>query len=167
MLIILILIVSNKSSLRKTILSRCVTIDFSPLSVEELKQIANKYNIELDNNIIDYCGGSFGKAIKLIESGYFDLIEELEKAINNGNLIEMNRAITNLKKYKTIKEEINDILNLLIKKLSKSLENDCNRIIKQIGIIEEVKENLKRNINFEDSLDYMIVRIWEEGSRRK
>ena len=163
----LILIASNKSMLRKTILSRCVTIDFSSLSNYELKQIANKYGIILDDAILDYCGGSIGKAIRLTQCGYFDLVEELEKAINSGSLIEMNRALVELKKYKTIKEEINDILNLLINKLSKSLTNDCNRRVKQISIIEEVNENIKRNINFEDSLDYMIVRIWEEGNRRK
>ncbi len=162
----IILIAANKSMLKKTILSRCVTIDFHPLNKDELKEIAKRNNININDVILNYCGGSVGKLISLIDYKYLDFIEDFERTIDSGNLIEMNKSLANIKKVKTLKEDVDDILCLLIKRLSQTIEDNCNRKIKQISIIEEVRNNINRNANLEDSLDYMIVRLWEESKRR-
>ncbi len=162
----IILVATNKSMLKKTILSRCVTIDFHELSKEELKEISTKNDINVNDMLLDYCGGSFGKLISLSNCSYLGLLEALGNAINNGNLIEMNKSLSGIKKIKTIKEEIDDILNLLIKRFSQSIEGNHAKTINQISIIEEVRNNINRNANLEDSLDYMIIRLWEESKRR-
>ena len=162
----IILVASNKSMLKKTILSRCVTINFQPLSKDELKEVANQNNIVINDMALDYCNGSFGKLISLLNCNYLDYLEDLEKTIDIGNLVALNKSLTNIKKLKTIKEDIDDILCLLIKRLSQTIDANYNKRISQIGIIEEVRNNINRNANLEDSLDYMIIRLWEESKRR-
>lgn len=157
----IILVTSNKSKLRKTILSRCTKIEFKGLANSELIELAKKNNIEIDEELIDYSDGSFERLVNLSNSDYMDSVILLEAAVQNGNILNMNRALKELRKNKNIKEEINDILNLLIIKLSKNVSDNYELKTRQISIIEEVRSNISKNANLDTSLDYMMVKLWE------
>lgn len=155
----IILVLSNKEKILKTIQSRCLEIYFSKLSVEEMKQYYEGQDIS--ESLFQYARGSIGKLEKIKNSNYIENVIELEKALSYQDLLEMNRALTKIKENKTIKEEIQDILELLIVKLNSELKENYAKKISQIEIIEECKKNLKRNANFDITLDYMMVKLWE------
>ena len=152
----IILIVSNKEKILRTIKSRCTEIKFSPLSISELEEY---YNI--DKELYRYARGSIGKLEKIKDSTYIESVLQLEKALSYNDLLEMNKALTKIKDNKTVKENINEILDLLIVKLNSEIQIDYSKKIGQIEIIEECRRNLKRNSNFDITLDVMMVKLWE------
>lgn len=71
----LILIVSNKEKIIKTILSRVTEIKFANLSNAELEKIVgNKIDLE-------YARGSASKALEILESDYYNSTQELMRFI--------------------------------------------------------------------------------------
>lgn len=157
----IILVLSNKEKILRTIKSRCIQIDFMPLTLEEMHEYYKGQDIQ--EELFLYSRGSIGMLEKLKETNYIENVIEFEKAINYQDLLEMNRALTKLKEDKTIKENINDILNLLIVKLKLDLSQNYSKKIAQIDVIEECRRNLKRNANFDITLDCMMVKLWELG----
>lgn len=155
----IILILSNKEKILRTIKSRCTEIDFLPLTNQEMHEFYS--NQEIDEELYKYARGSIGKLEKINSSNYIKEVIELEKALSYNNLLEMNKALGKLKEDKTIKENINDILDLLIIKLNSELAQNYSKKINQIEIIEECRRNLKRNSNFDITLDCMMIKLWE------
>lgn len=155
----IILIVSNKEKILRTIKSRCTEIKFSPLSISELEEYYKNDNI--DKELYRYARGSIGKLEKIKDSTYIESVLQLEKALSYNDLLEMNKALTKIKDNKTVKENINEILDLLIVKLNSEIQIDYSKKIGQIEIIEECRRNLKRNSNFDITLDVMMVKLWE------
>ncbi|MBO5143823.1 MAG: AAA family ATPase [Clostridia bacterium] len=155
----IILIVSNKEKILRTIKSRCTEINFIPLTINELKEFYKDES--LNEEIYKYARGSIGKIEKIKSTNYIENVIELEKALSYNDLLEMNKALSKLKENKEVKENINDILDLLIIKINSNLKEDYLKKIKQIEIIEECRRNLKRNSNFDITLDCMMVKLWE------
>ena len=61
----------------------------------------------------------------------------------------------------TASSNLNDILDLLIIKTRSNIKQDYLKISKQIAIIEECRRNLKRNSNYDITLDCMMIKLWE------
>ena len=157
----IILVLSNKEKILRTIKSRCTEISFLPLTLEELKEYYQGQDI--DEELYQYARGSIGKLEKLRTSDYIKNVVELEKALSYHDLLEMNKALNKIKENKTIKENINDILDLVMAKLSREIAQDYSKKVKQIEVIEECRKNLKRNSNFDITLDVMMIHLWELG----
>lgn len=157
----IILVLSNKEKILRTIKSRCTEISFLPLTLEELKEYCQGQGI--DEEFYQYARGSIGKLEKLRTSDYIKNVVELEKALSYHDLLEMNKALNKIKENKTIKENINDILDLLMTKLSREIAQDYSKKVRQIEVIEECRKNLKRNSNFDITLDVMMIHLWELG----
>lgn len=155
----IILILSNKEKILRTIKSRCVEIKFLPLTLDEMHEYYK--NEEIGEELFKYARGSIGNMEKLKVSNYIDNVIELDKALSGKDLLEMNKSLSKLKENKAVKENINSILDLLIVKLNIELKEDYSKKIEQINIIEECRRNLKRNSNFDITLDYMMVKLWE------
>ncbi len=80
--IIFILITSFPSMLRETILSRCWSIHFQPLTNSDLLEIlVNNFDIDITiaKKIVPFAGGSINKSLNLYDSDFEDM---LEKAIS-------------------------------------------------------------------------------------
>ena len=161
---VIILITSNKEKILMTIKSRCTIINFKKLTNDELQSIFPEEKITKE--MFDFSNGSAGKYIKLKNSNYAESIALLEEALVNKNLLEINKTFTNLKQIKTIKDDIDDILDLLIIKLGSDLLIDSQKKIEQVELVEEVRSNIKRNANFENSLDYLAIRLWEINNKK-
>lgn len=155
----IILVLSNKEKLLRTIQSRCIEVHFLPLTMQEMKQYYQ--GKEVNEELFQYARGSIGKLEKIKDSNYIENVIELEKALSYQDLLEMNRALTKIKENKVIKENIQDILDLLIVKLNSELAQNYKKKIAQIEIIEECRRKLKRNANFDITLDCMMVKLWE------
>ena len=70
---IFILITANRAGLLMTIRSRCMTINFERLTAEEIKTELLRREIDSAEKISIISGGSLGRALKLAESGGYEM----------------------------------------------------------------------------------------------
>lgn len=184
-----ILISTNSKSLLPTIVSRCQVIKFFP--VEEKKIIdflMNKYGKSLEKSsfIASFSKGSIGKAIKLANSDDFLNIREetiniICEAMEGDKLRTLNRASF----FKENEEDIDEILDIilywfrdiLIYKETKNdrfiINKDKIQLLKNysslsiskindiIECVKDTKENLRGKVNFNLSIEIMLLKFQE------
>lgn len=186
---IIILITDNKESLLDTIKSRCEIIKFTPIPMQEVASYLTMNGIDSKRAslLANFSRGSMKKAIELSESEEFNLMrEEVQKYVEtflNGNLIEIMDIQSNIEKYK---DQITNVLDLLInyfrdimmvkENVDNSMIINLDRLIfvknmsnkttysqlsKIIDIIEETKNKLRSNCNFNISIQVMTLNIYE------
>ena len=186
---IIILITDNKESLLDTIKSRCEIIKFTPIPMQEVASYLTMNGIDSKRAslLANFSRGSMKKAIELSESEDFNLMrEEVQKYVEtflNGNLIEIMDIQSSIEKYK---DQITNVLDLLInyfrdimmvkENVDNSMIINLDRLIfvknmsnkttysqlsKIIDIIEETKNKLRSNCNFNISIQVMTLNIYE------
>ena len=186
---IIILITDNKESLLDTIKSRCEIIKFTPIPMQEVASYLTMNGIDSKRAslLANFSRGSMKKAIELSESEEFHLMrEEVQKYVEtflNGNLIEIMDIQSSIEKYK---DQITNVLDLLInyfrdimmvkENVDNSMIINLDRLIfvknmsnkttysqlsKIIDIIEETKNKLRSNCNFNISIQVMTLNIYE------
>ena len=186
---IIILITDNKESLLDTIKSRCEIIKFTPIPMQEVASYLTMNGIDSKRAslLANFSRGSMKKAIELSESEEFHLMrEEVQKYVEtflNGNLIEIMDIQSSIEKYK---DQITNVLDLLINyfrdimRVKENVDNsmiiNLDRLIfvknmsnkttysqlsKIIDIIEETKNKLRSNCNFNISIQVMTLNIYE------
>lgn len=154
---VIILIVSNESKILPTIKSRCIKINFSRLTQDELKEYLklegklNQYSESELNDIIELLDGSLEK---------IDTIEETKK-----NYDELVRIVENLKKgdkpelfnnsdiLYNQKDNILNTLNYLNIILLKK------KMLNAVEVVEKTKQKILANNNYEMCIDYLIMNI--------
>lgn len=186
---IIILITNNKESLLDTIKSRCEIIKFTPIPIKDIADYLVKTGVDEKRAslLANFSRGSMQKAIELSESEDFYIMrEEIQKYIEtflNGNLIDIMEVQNGIEKYKDqiinvldlminyfrdiimVKENIDNsmIINLdklvFIKNMSKKIT--YSQLSKIIDIIEETKNKLRSNCNFNISIQVMTLNIYE------
>ncbi len=186
---IIILITDNKESLLDTIKSRCEIIKFTPIPMQEVASYLTMNGIDSKKSITTckFLKGKYEKAIELSESEEFHLMrEEVQNTLKyflNGNLIEIMDIQSSIEKYK---DQITNVLDLLInyfrdimmvkENVDNSMIINLDRLIfvknmsskitysqvsKIIDIIEETKNKLRSNCNFNISIQVMTLNIYE------
>lgn len=185
--IVIIIVTSNINKIIPTILSRCQDIKFRPVENKKIIEYLEKsYGVDEEKAklICDFAKGSLKKAIELAESDEF--LKKREEIINiideivKGNKIRVFTASDLLSKDKDNIEEILDMIiywfrdlliykelgesSLLINKdkidiLSSQSFLDMRRINDIIYTIEMTKINVKRNVNFNLSIETMLLSI--------
>ena len=149
--ITIILIASNSSSFLTTILSRVNQIPFEGVTSGVLKSyLMDNFNKTLDDSIVEYVDGSIGKAINIINNNLIEKyknIDELYKLIQNKDIIEAFKYSSNIK----FNDE--DSLDYLEFVLYKKNKYNC------IKIIENAKNRLKFNGNYDIIIDSMLLRL--------
>ena len=158
---IIILIGNNESLFLDTIKSRCIILHFEQIENKELKDFLTKqYQIEnLSDDVLKIFQGSIGKAIELKDriAEYLQIesiIEQLDKK-DLIDIIDMSRIIYDSK------EEIYSILeyiNIILLNFAKSNGKYTNCI----KIVENTKERLKNNSNYDMCIDNMLFKMWGE-----
>lgn len=156
---IMILISANENAILNTIKSRCMTLKFGPIAKEELKKYAmDKLGYEqMSENLLNSFSGSIGKAILQKEKqAQFLQIENIVNALETADIV----TIMNQAKVIYDKENISSILEyMMICIYSKARENKV--FIHCIEKINHAMANLKRNCNFDMTLDTMLFEMWE------
>ena len=161
--VVIILIVSNENKLLNTIKSRCIKITFSSLKNEELKKFLKDENI--DNKIIKRANGSIKRLIHIKENKetYFEL-EKIFSNISKKPLIDTFKGTELFSKNKEIINEMLDYINLILFENANSngIFENSKKYMNCIQIVEETKQKLQQNGNFDMSIDYLFLKIWEE-----
>lgn len=158
---VIILIAKNENLLLNTIKSRCTKIKFDKLKIDELaKVLKEKFDYNISNiKMLDVFDGSIEKALNV--KGKEELYEKISEILLN----ELNKDIIDFLKTKDIifnqKEEINNILEYMNIIFYEKSKNNL-KYINCIKIVEETKDRLKKNSNYDMTIDRLLFNIWEE-----
>jgi len=158
--VIIILVTSNENLLLNTIKSRCLKIPFTKLTNNEIQEYFHRIGEAVNTNMMRAFGGSIEKAIHLKDkSEIYTKINEIFYNIENMNELQ----ILNIKEiaFKE-KEEIYSILDyintIFYDKIIESIEN-IHKYQKCIEIIENTKLRLKRNSNYDMTIDNCLMAL--------
>lgn len=156
---VIILITSNENALLTTIKSRCMTIKFKNIPNDELQKYATEKlgMIQMTENFLKSFNGSIGKAI--IQKENQEKLLQIESMINH---LATQDIISILNEAKVLydKEHINRFLEYIIICVYAKRQENAN----YINCIEKINKcmlHLKRNCNFDMTLDTMLFEMWE------
>ena len=157
---IIILITSNENLLLNTIKSRCIRIPFSRLTDNELKEYFDRTGQTINVDMIKAFGGSIEKALKIKDKQ--EIYQRIQDTFNNlENLNELQ--ILNIKDtISSDKDEIYYVLDYINTIFLSKIVNDISNTQKYekcIEIIEETKQRLKRNSNYDMTIDNCLFAL--------
>ena len=183
---IIILLTENCDSLLPTIRSRCVTLTMNPVEKDKIcTYLENKFQLEPDQAQIaaNYCQGNIGKAIRFASSSDFiEMKNQVLKLLKNLDSMDIASIIDTIKEFSTHKNDINDYLDLMLLwyrdvlmfKVTKdanlllysdeysaiseqATKRDYENIENIIAAIDKAKVRLKANVNFDVTIELMIL----------
>lgn len=162
--IVIVLIVSNESKMLTTIKSRCMKIQFQKIDDELVKKFMQE-NYEINNlndSVLKFCDGSIGKALKIKDK--LEEYSKVENIINNMNqsLITVLNSAEILYKSKDDIYDYLEYINVILYQLLKQNTNYSSKFMNCIKTVEETKQHLLANSNYDMSIDRMLFKIWEE-----
>ena len=186
---IIILITNNKESLLDTIKSRCEIIKFTPIPLVEVADYLTQTGVDKNRAslLANFSRGSMQKAIELSESEDFHIMrDEVQKYVETfltGSMLDIMDIQSSIEKYK---DNITNVLDLLVnyfrdimmvkENVDSSMIINLDRLVfiknmstkitysqlsKIIDIIEETKNKLRSNCNFNISIQFMTLNIYE------
>lgn len=183
---IIILLTENCDSLLPTIRSRCVTLTMNPIEKDKIcTYLENKFQLEPEQAQIaaNYCQGNIGKAIRFASSSDFiEMKNQVLKLLKNLDSMDIASIIDTIKEFSTHKNDINDYLDLMLLwyrdvlmfKVTKdanlllysdeysaiseqATKRDYENIENIIAAIYKAKVRLKANVNFDVTIELMIL----------
>lgn len=183
---IIILLTENCDSLLQTIRSRCVTLTMNPIEKDKIcTYLENKFQLEPEQAQIaaNYCQGNIGKAIRFASSSDFiEMKNQVLKLLKNLDSMDIASIIDTIKEFSTHKNDINDYLDLMLLwyrdvlmfKVTKdanlllysdeysaiseqATKRDYENIENIIAAIDKAKVRLKANVNFDVTIELMIL----------
>ena len=147
---VIILIVSNESRILPTIKSRCVIIKFQPLTSKEIKQVKP----ELSDDLIQLLEGSLLNAENIEQKKeQYAQLSNLVNVLENKQLVEVFNSADLLYKGKDDIITLLEYLNLIF-----FSRNEINAI----PIIEKTKKKILANNNYDMTIDYCLMNIWDK-----
>ena len=160
---VIILLTSNESKLLTTIKSRCMKINFAPLQEEQIEDYLkqNDKAANITPSMLKNSEGSIGKALKIEEEKEQDWQREtLMKNIKDKNITQIWKEAELL--YQA-KENIISLLDYITIMLYDNLQKQ-NKICyaKAIQIVEKAKKRILANANYDMSIDFLLLKLWEE-----
>ena len=186
--IMIILITANENKLLNTIKSRCLKISFNNLETNDLISYINsvqKMQVPSEN-LLKMCNGSIGKLMKANENlEEYNAVESTTNNFLNGKIPKIGRAhvwttatnfihvkIPNVVKmlsqfeilYKS-KEVINDLLDYMIVIIYEYINKNKDyraKFLNLIAIIENTKNRIVLNNNYDMCIDNLVLKLWEE-----
>ena len=183
---IIILLTENCDSLLPTIRSRCITLTMNPVEKDKIcTYLENKFQLEPEQAQIaaNYCQGNIGKAIRFASSSDFiEMKNQVLKLLKNLDSMDIASIIDTIKEFSTHKNDINDYLDLMLLwyrdvlmfKVTKdanlllysdeysaiseqATKRDYENIENIIAAIDKAKVRLKANVNFDVTIELMIL----------
>lgn len=159
--VVIVLVTENENLLLNTIKSRCTKIKFNQLTNSEIAKILKeKYQYEeISENVLEVAEGSVTHALSVQgKENIFNETKNIFGSIEKINIIDL------LNKKDLIfkdKDNINEILNYINTIFSKKAK-EYIKYINCIKIVEETKDRLKKNSNYDMTIDNLLLKIWEE-----
>lgn len=160
--VIIILIVANESKLLNTVKSRCVKIEFSKLSNEEINNYLSKQELnKLSDSLLEQCNGSLKAALSIGEKAQdYETIEKIINSLNNTDISKIWNSADLLYKSQDNIFDFLDYINVIL--YNKLIENKKLAYINSINIVEQTKKNLLINANYNMCIDNLLLKLWEE-----
>lgn len=157
----IILIASNENLFLPTIKSRCTKIIFNKLLDNELKEILEKeYNyINIPDLVLKIADGSVKKAVNL--QGKEDNYKKITNTYSNLENINIIDILNSKEQIFKDKEEVLEILEYINLIFFDKINENIN-YIECMKILEDTKDRLKKNNNFDMTIDNFNMTIWEE-----
>lgn len=187
---IFLLTVSRQELLLQTVLSRCVILPFHPVATERIKGfLMEKKGVPdyLAHSAASFSGGLVGRAVQYAESEAF--IEQRNEVLHLVKYIDemtMAEVMENVKLFAGKKESATEYLELillwyrdvLLYKATKKVGgllffDELEAVSAQAGkrsfenlqgiveALEQVKQRLKANVNFENALELLLLYMKE------
>ena len=158
---IIILVLSNENKLLSTIKSRCTKIAFQKLRNSDLTQYANENNLEVNSSLLSASDGSISKLLNLQNNlEAYKQLDNIINAFSKDNIVDIWNNADIL--YKS-KDNINTLLEYLntvfLERLKSTKES---KYIQSIKIIENTKNKLSNNANYDMCIDNLLLQIWED-----
>lgn len=189
---VILLLTTNADALLPTILSRCVVLNMKPVADELVKKYLMEelqipdYKAKI---CVAFARGNIGKAKMLASSEEFDNIREeavtLLKYIDEMEISEITAAIKKILEYKIdvndyldilavwyrdvlLFKATNDVNHLIFKEEIQYIRKVANRsayegIEKIIDAMEKAKNRLNANVNFELTMELLLLTIKENS----
>lgn len=160
--VIIILIVSNESKLLNTVKSRCVKIEFSKLSNEEINNYLLEHGFDkLSDAMLEQCNGSLKAALTIGDK--VQEYQSIEKIINSLDKTDIAKVWNSSEILYKSQDEILDFLDYInVILYNKLLKDDKMAYINSINIVEQTKKNLLANANYNMCIDNLLLKLWEE-----
>ncbi len=157
----IILVASNESMFLPTIKSRCTKIVFNKLKNEEIKEILQiKYNMSnISDLLLKIADGSIEKAVNIQgKEEDYKKINQVYSNIENSSIIDLINSKEIIFNDKENSQEILEYINLLF---FEKITNNA-KYIKCMQIVEDTKDRLNKNSNFDMTIDNLNMALWEE-----
>ena len=158
---IIILVLSNENKLLSTIKSRCTKVSFHRLTESDLMQYSKQNNIEVNSSLLSACDGSISKLLN--SQNNLEAYKQLDNIINSfssKDIVDIWNSADIL--YKS-KDNINTLLEyfntVFLEKLKSTKDS---KYIKAIKVIEDTKNKLSSNANYDMCIDNLLLQIWED-----
>lgn len=185
---IIILLTSNIDALLPTIQSRCLRMEFRPLSTATIE----KYLIE-NYNVVDYrarmsalfAQGNLGKAIRYIESEDFEeKKDKVLRILKNVHTMDVSEMLDIIKEIGEDRDNVKDYIDLMVLwyrdvllfKATKNLnhltfqseysaisseanQRDYEKIEEILTAFDKAKLRLRANVNFEVAIELMLLAL--------
>lgn len=156
----IILVVSNESKLLTTIKSRCSKILFHRIEDHLLENfLKEKYGYkDSAKHWIQASGGSIQKAIHIQERReIYEQLDEIFMQVEKYTILDVMNRLELLYKNKEEIYELLDYINYLFYQKIKA----CPEYISYIEVVEDTKNRLKGNSNYDMCIDRLLFKIWE------
>lgn len=185
---IIMLLTSNIDALLPTIQSRCLKLEFHPLSTATIERyLIEKYHV------VDYrartsaifAQGNLGKAIRYIESDDFEeKRDKVLKILRNVHTMDIPEMLEIIKEIGEDKDNVKDYIDLMVLwyrdvllfKATKDMnqlifqseytaisseanQRDYEKIEEILGAFDKAKLRLKANVNFEVAMELMLLSL--------
>ena len=164
--VVIILVTKNDNLLLNTIKSRCIKISFNSLTRLQIKEYFTRIAENINDNMYEVFGGSLENALNLKDiQALYDKINNSFKKIENLNELQILKLKEDLFVEKEDVFFILDYLNTIFH--NKAIENVQNSVKYSncIKIIEETKNRIKSNSNYDMAIDNFLFTIWREFNK--
>lgn len=187
----IILISSSPNNLLPTILSRCQSIKFYAVKSWKIEDyLVRMYNktSEEASFVANFTKGSVGKSIQLSTSDrFFQMRDEILKILDSIIKGDKTKAFSSMGFFNENRDNIEEIIDIIqywfrdllifkeigenhliinkdkLEYLSSQSFVDFNTINDIIEKVEETKDNIKKNVNYQLSIETMLLNIQEES----
>ncbi len=190
--VVIMLLTTNSQMLLPTIISRCVQLNMKPVENRQMRKYLME-QIQVSDYQADMCiafaRGNLGRAKMLASSEDFeDIKNEAVAVLKNINGMGIDEIMKSVKKFAEFKVDIDDFFDILtiwyrdvllykatqsvgdmtFKEELKSIKNQADQssyegIEKVIKAIETAKARINANVNFELTMELLLLTIRENG----
>ena len=159
---IIILVLANEAKLLSTIKSRCTKFSFSKLSDEDLANYAQKHNLPFSSSLLSACDGSISKLLNLQNNiDIYNSLDSIIDSFSGSNIIDIWNNADILYKSKDNILSLLEYFNIVF--LDKLKHTNDNKYISYIKIVENTKNKLANNANYDMCIDNLLLQIWENS----